>query len=239
MCLSLLCCTFANLKVVGNCNCDPSANPSRRVSCNVVRGSLETSTDSPRLQYKCLIVGDGKRCQCCDCGAQQEEERGVVLLRESNFGEVVTRHDRLLVYFYAPWCLNCAETTQQLEKATVQLDKLEPPIKIAKVDVTRDPGLASSAGADETWTAVWSETHGSGSGSGSARAILDGEYHNPTIKLFKLGRVALDYSGPRQQRAADIVEWVTSNGGHPCSVLKNWRHAREFMSEASSALLLP
>ncbi|GJS06814.1 protein disulfide-isomerase [Tanacetum coccineum] len=58
----------------------------------------------------------------------------VLTLDQSNFTQTITKHDYVLVEFYAPWCGHCKELTPEFENAASILSSNEPPVVLAKVD---------------------------------------------------------------------------------------------------------
>jgi protein disulfide-isomerase A1 len=106
-----------------------------------------------------------------------ETEDHVIVLTNENFDEEITKHENILVEFYAPWCGHCKQLAPEYSKAAAVLIKDSPPLYLAKVDATKNKELAG-------------------------RFKLDGY---PTIKLFTKGVDSVEYEGGRT--AQEIVSW--------------------------------
>ena len=313
--LTLLAPALGQIKVVGNCKCDPTVSRSQSVKCSFSDGKLHTASTSeqpiqhglevrfhpaeranprapvpvgarpvatfcrllrlplrpaaspalplrttpgPRLtlppypcisrppsgrvpaaQFKCIASGthDGANCECCDCGiSAAQAENGVLVLTEENFDDVINSYGRLFIHYYSPWCVHCQELAVEFERTAEQLANTEPPMRLAKVDVTREPALASRAGVDERWTAVWAGNIYADEPSGGALAPVGAEEPDPTLKLYKLGRVATDYTGEGQTQKA-FVTWLAQNGNHPCQYLRTYGEARRTLEGMDVAVL--
>ncbi len=97
-------------------------------------------------------------------------------LTEVNFKSQLTRSDiPLVVDFWAPWCGPCQMMAPAFVKAA---QKLEPEVRLAKLNTEQEPELA---------------------GQFQIRSI-------PTMIMFKAGREISRVSGAMQE--ADIVRWV-------------------------------
>jgi len=116
---------------------------------------------------------------CVYCEEVADANSDVITLTHANWDETLAANSILLVEFYAPWCGHCKHLAPEYEKAATLLK--EKNIRIAKID------------ADEQANAPEREKYG-----------IQGF---PTLKLFRNGVVATDYSGERT--APGIVSWMT------------------------------
>ncbi|KAM0967125.1 hypothetical protein PS2_022494 [Malus domestica] len=60
---------------------------------------------------------------------QAELKEYVFTLDNSNFDDTNSKHDFIVVEFYAPWCGHCNKLTPGFEKVASILSKNDPPIK--------------------------------------------------------------------------------------------------------------
>ncbi|KAL9233369.1 hypothetical protein vseg_008382 [Gypsophila vaccaria] len=117
---------------------------------------------------------------------EAKEEEFVVTLDHSNFSEIVSKHDFIVLEFYAPWCGHCKQLAPEYEKAAAELSKHDPPITLAKID-----------GSDD---------------SNRDLAVEYGVQGFPTLKIVRNGGKSIqEYKGPRD--AAGIVNYVKKQLG--------------------------
>jgi len=64
------------------------------------------------------------------------------VLTEANFDEELSKHEYMLVEFYAPWCGHCKKLTPEYAAAATILSNQESPVGLAKVDATENNALA-------------------------------------------------------------------------------------------------
>ena len=62
----------------------------------------------------------------------------VLDLTESTFQGAIEQHDTLMVEFFAPWCGHCKKLAPEYESAADALNEEDPPIRIAKVRISKD-----------------------------------------------------------------------------------------------------
>ncbi|KAG2455488.1 PDIA2 isomerase, partial [Polypterus senegalus] len=86
-----------------------------------------------------------KKTEGDESGTSEEikEENGIMVLDESNFDRALQENKMLLVEFYAPWCGHCQALAPEYEIAAELLKQESSDIQLAKVDVTKEKGLAT------------------------------------------------------------------------------------------------
>ncbi|CAM8951902.1 unnamed protein product [Rhodiola kirilowii] len=118
------------------------------------------------------------------------EKEYVLTLDNSNFTDVVSKHDFIVVEFYAPWCGHCKSLAPEYEKAAKTLSSHDPPLVLAKVNAVEDSNKALGEQFE-----------------------IQGF---PTIKILRNGgKTSQEYKGPRD--AEGIVVYLARQLG-PASV---------------------
>ncbi|KAG6396253.1 hypothetical protein SASPL_142399 [Salvia splendens] len=133
-----------------------------------------------------------------------EEAEKVLTLDHSNFTDVVSKHDFIVVEFYAPWCGHCKSLAPEYGKAASVLSTHEPAIVLAKVDANEE-----------------------------ANKELATEYQIqgfPTLKIIRNGgKNVQDYNGPRE--ADGIVEYLKKQAGPASTEIKSAEDASSVIDE--------
>lgn len=159
----------------------------------------------PRVWHGVLLVAVALVAVLSVSPAVAEEEvEKVLTLDHSNFSDIVSKHDFIVVEFYAPWCGHCKALAPEYEKAASILSSHDPPIVLAKVDANEEPNkeLASEF-------------------------QIQGF---PTIKILRNGGKSVqEYNGPRE--ADGIVDYLKKQSGPPSTEIKSVEDANSLIDE--------
>ncbi|KAK4353501.1 hypothetical protein RND71_029019 [Anisodus tanguticus] len=133
-----------------------------------------------------------------------EEKEHVLTLDHTNFTDTVSKHNFIVVEFYAPWCGHCKKLEPEYEKAASSLSSHDPPIVLAKIDA-----------------------------SDEANKELAMEYKIqgfPTIKILRDGGKKIQaYNGPRE--AHGIVAYLKKQAGPASPEIKSREDAARLIDE--------
>ncbi|KDP32815.1 hypothetical protein JCGZ_12107 [Jatropha curcas] len=133
-----------------------------------------------------------------------EEKEFVLTLDHSNFTDTISKHDFIVVEFYAPWCGHCKNLAPQYEKAASILASHDPPIFLAKVDANEESNKDIASQYD-----------------------IKGF---PTLKILRNGgKTVQEYKGPRE--ADGIVEYLKKQSGPASVELKSAEEASNFIGD--------
>jgi len=75
-----------------------------------------------------------------------EDEDAVLTLTTATFDDALTRHNRMLVEFYAPWCGHCKQLDPEYKQAASEMKQERLETVLAKVDATLEPEVAKRYG---------------------------------------------------------------------------------------------
>jgi protein disulfide-isomerase A1 len=141
------------------------------------------------------------------CASETEEtptKEFVLTLDQSNFTDTISKHDFIVVEFYAPWCGHCKKLEPEYEKAASILSSNDPPVVLAKVDASEEANKAIAQEFD-----------------------IQGF---PTIKILRnKGKSAQEYKGPRE--ADGIVEYLKKQSGPASFEIKSAEDASGFIDD--------
>ncbi|XP_047322378.1 protein disulfide-isomerase-like [Impatiens glandulifera] len=139
-----------------------------------------------------------------------EEKEHVLTLDHSNFTDIVSKHDFIVVEFYAPWCGHCKSLAPEYEKAASVLSSHDPAIVLAKLD-------ASDEANKELGTKF-------------------GIQGFPTIKILRNGgKNSQEYKGPRE--ADGIVDYLKRQLGPASSEIKSAQDSATLIDEKKISLV--
>ncbi|KAI5597582.1 hypothetical protein BDE02_02G075100 [Populus trichocarpa] len=135
---------------------------------------------------------------------EDESKEYVLTLDHSNFNETVSKHDFVVVEFYAPWCGHCKKLAPEYEKAASILSSNDPQVVLAKVDANEDANKEIASQYDVKGF--------------------------PTIVILrKGGKSVQEYKGPRE--ADGIVEYLKKQSGPASAELKSDDDATGFIGD--------
>jgi protein disulfide-isomerase-like protein len=137
---------------------------------------------------RCCLIG----ALAFSCLTSLVSGEAVETLTSGNFEDRINQADIIVVKFYAPWCGHCKAMAPAYEEAARRLLVHSPPIPLAKVDATQEPGITQESGV---------------------RGF-------PTLKIFRKG-AASDYGGPRDADGIvaymekQVQDMPIASGGKP------------------------
>ncbi|KAK4572791.1 hypothetical protein RGQ29_030994 [Quercus rubra] len=135
---------------------------------------------------------------------EAESKEFVLTLDHTNFSDIVSKQDFIVVEFYAPWCGHCKKLAPEYEKAASVLSSHDPPITLAKVDANEEVNKE---------LATEFEVKGF-----------------PTIKILRNGgKHAQEYKGPRD--ADGIVAYLKKQSGPASAEIKSVEDATSLIDD--------
>ncbi|GAB2224352.1 hypothetical protein Droror1_Dr00005107 [Drosera rotundifolia] len=138
-----------------------------------------------------------------DYEEEEDEEEYALTLDGSNFYDAVAESELIVIEFYAPRCEHCKRLAPEYEQAASILSTHDPPITLAKVDVTNklNEEIVSSFGVRSY----------------------------PMLKILRSGgRVVHDYKGPLD--AYGIADYLKKQSGPASFEIKSAEEAAELIN---------
>ncbi|KAJ4916352.1 Protein disulfide isomerase-like 1-1 [Raphanus sativus] len=131
-------------------------------------------------------------------------KESVLTLDHTNFTETISKHDFIVVEFYAPWCGHCKQLAPEYEKAASELSSHVPPLVLAKIDASDEKNKEFAT-----------------------KYSVQGF---PTIKILRNGGKAVqDYNGPRESDG--IVTYLKKQSGPASFEIKSADDAAEVVGD--------
>ncbi|KAF8377051.1 hypothetical protein HHK36_030423 [Tetracentron sinense] len=135
---------------------------------------------------------------------EDQSQEFVLTLDHSNFSEIVSKNNFVVVEFYAPWCGHCKNLAPEYEKAASILSSHDPPVILTKFDANDD---ANKELASEF------EVRGF-----------------PTLKILRNGgKNVQDFKGPRD--ADGIVAYLKKQVGPASAEIKSVEDAGSLIGD--------
>ncbi|XP_022993484.1 protein disulfide-isomerase-like [Cucurbita maxima] len=143
---------------------------------------------------------------------EAEAKEFVLTLDNSNFSDVVSKHNFIVVEFYAPWCGHCQKLAPEYEKAASILSSHVPPIVLAKIDANEESNRELA-------------------GQFEIRGF-------PTIKILRNGgKSSQDYKGPRD--AEGIADYLKKQSGPASAEIKSGEDASNLIKNVFIVGIFP
>ncbi|EEF48327.1 protein disulfide isomerase, putative [Ricinus communis] len=134
----------------------------------------------------------------------EEEQSSVLTLDSTNFTDTISKHDFIVVEFYAPWCGHCKKLAPEYEKAASILKSHDIPVVLAKVDANEEANKELATQYD-----------------------IKGF---PTLKILRNGGKSIqEYKGPRE--ADGIAEYLKKQSGPASVEIKSTEAANTFIGD--------
>ncbi|KAK6938390.1 hypothetical protein RJ641_031898, partial [Dillenia turbinata] len=152
----------------------------------------------------CLTIFVLSLFASCQGEEKAESKEFVVTLDHSNFTDTVSKHNFIVVEFYAPWCGHCKNLAPEYEKAASILSSHDPPVVLAKVDANDEANKELASGFE-------------------IRGF-------PTLKILRNGgRNIQEYKGPRD--AEGIVAYLKTQSGPASAEIKSVEDANNLIGK--------
>ncbi|XP_027011881.1 protein disulfide-isomerase [Tachysurus fulvidraco] len=124
-------------------------------------------------------------------GETISEDKGVLVLTESNLNHALKQHSQLLVHFYAPLSGESLGSILEFAKAASELKENKSTVKLGKIDVSKEKDLAKLLNV----TTV-----------PSLRLYLSGDKYNPVqCPVLKSSTAILTWLKRREGPSADLI----------------------------------
>ncbi|KYK71175.1 seryl-tRNA synthetase (SerRS2) [Toxoplasma gondii TgCatPRC2] len=227
-----------------------SVSPSTvSASASPSASSLSSSSVSSSSSSALSKAAPGTETPSGETGKEKDvdlegEDSVLISVNAGNFDRFLRAEERLVVFFYVPWCERCQNLFPEIYDAALRLRRLDPPIRVATVDSAGQEELARrlKAGAapcvklvrllpaaSPSSPASAQETNG-----GSRAALEAARREGAALSPFK-GLETEEYQGfPDADR---LVRWAMKRAGAPAYYLKDFATADRFLFDNPVTLL--
>ncbi|KAJ8363932.1 hypothetical protein SKAU_G00127630 [Synaphobranchus kaupii] len=131
-----------------------------------------------------------------------KEEKGVLVLKKTNFDQALRQHKQLLVNFHAPLSGDSQSLSIEFTKAAEQLKAESFKVHLGVIDVSSEKDLAKELNV---------------TGFASLRLYISGDKQNPVIC-------------PVVETASSIITWLKRRSGDRAELIKDLAQAESFIT---------
>ena len=84
-----------------------------------------------------------------------QEVSNVIILNKHNFHQFLEDHEYCMILFYATWDFDTKKVLSPFEEAALHLKDVDPPVPLARLDISYYHGIAAEMGFKEPPVIRW------------------------------------------------------------------------------------